>query len=275
MHLMYARFFTKALRDIGLLNFGEPFLRLYNQGHIIADGAKMSKSRGNVVAPDEYVSSLGADIVRTYLMFVGPWDRGGDWSDGGINGIARWFNRVWDIWGRNPSAMNAADDSEGSRELRRKLHQTMRKVYQDLDAFKFNTAVAAMMELTNLMQRVWEDNSASAAAWNETRRAMLVLLAPIAPHLSEELWERLGQHYSVHQQSFPEWDDDLAAEETVTLVVQVDGRVRDRLSVAPDLDEDGAKELAFAQANVQRHLEGKEVTKTVYVPGRLLNLVTG
>ena len=275
MHLMYARFFTKALRDIGLLNFGEPFLRLYNQGHIIADGAKMSKSRGNVVAPDVYVSTLGADIVRTYLMFVGPWDRGGDWSDGGINGIARWFNRVWDIWGRNPSAMNAANDSEGSRELRRKLHQTMRKVYQDLDSFKFNTAVAAMMELTNLMQRVWEENSASAAAWNETRRAMLVLLAPIAPHLSEELWERLGQAYSVHQQSFPEWDDDLAAEETVTLVVQVDGRVRDRLSVAPNLGEDEAKELAFAQANVQRHLEGKEVTKTVYVPGRLLNLVTG
>ena len=275
MHLMYARFFVKALRDIGLLSFDEPFLRLYNQGHIIADGAKMSKSRGNVVAPDEYVSTLGADIVRTYLMFVGPWDRGGDWSDSGINGVARWYNRVWDIWSRDPAAFTASDDAEGSRELRRKLHQTMRKVYQDLDAFKFNTAVAAMMELTNLMQHVWEDGSASPGAWNEARRSMLVLLAPIAPHLAEELWERLGQPYSVHRQSFPEWDDDLAAEETVTLVVQVDGRVRDRLSVAPDLDEAEAKALALAQANVQRHLEGKEVTKAVYVPGRLLNLVTG
>ena len=274
MHLMYARFFTKALRDIGLLGFGEPFLRLYNQGHIIADGAKMSKSRGNVVAPDEYVAALGADIVRTYLMFVGPWDRGGDWSDSGINGIARWFNRVWDIWSRDPAGLTANDDSEGSRELRRKLHQTMRKVYQDLDAFKFNTAIAAMMELTNLMQRVWEDNSASAQAWNDTRRAMLVLLAPIAPHLAEELWERLGERASVHGQSFPEWDDDLAAEELVTLVVQVDGRVRDRLSVAPDIAEDEARELALAQSNVQRHLEGKDVTKAIYVPGRLLNLVT-
>ncbi len=274
MHLMYARFFTKALRDVGLLNFDEPFLRLYNQGHIIADGAKMSKSRGNVVAPDEYVATLGADIVRTYLMFVGPWDRGGDWSDGGINGIARWFNRVWDIWSRDPAGLNGSNDSEGSRELRRKLHQTMRKVYQDLDAFKFNTAIAAMMELTNLMQRVWEDNSASARAWNQARRSCLVLLAPIAPHLAEELWERLGERRSVHLQSFPEWDDDLAAEETVTLVVQVDGRVRDRLPVAPDLGEDEAKEIAMAQANVQRHLEGKEVTKAVYVPGRLLNLVT-
>ena len=241
MHLMYARFFTKALRDVGLLNFDEPFLRLYNQGHIIADGAKMSKSRGNVVAPDEYVAALGADIVRTYLMFVGPWDRGGDWSDGGINGIARWYNRVWDIWSRDPAGLTSSDDSDGSRELRRKLHQTMRKVYTDLDAFKFNTAIAAMMELTNLMQHVWEDNSASAGAWNETRRAMLVLLAPIAPHLAEELWERLGEGYSVHGQSFPEWDDDLAAEETVTLVVQVDGRVRDRLSIAPDLGEAAAK----------------------------------
>ena len=274
MHLMYARFFTKALRDVGLLSFDEPFLRLYNQGHIIADGAKMSKSRGNVVAPDEYVAALGADIVRTYLMFVGPWDRGGDWSDGGINGIARWYNRVWDIWGRDPAGLTSSDDSDGSRELRRKLHQTMRKVYTDLDAFKFNTAIAAMMELTNLMQHVWEDNSASAGAWNETRRAMLVLLAPIAPHLAEELWERLGEGYSVHGQSFPEWDDDLAAEETVTLVVQVDGRVRDRLSIAPDLGEEAAKELALAQANVQRHLEGREVVKAVYVPGRLLNLVT-
>ncbi|MDE2969139.1 MAG: leucine--tRNA ligase [Chloroflexota bacterium] len=274
MHLMYARFFVKALRDIGLLSFDEPFLRLYNQGHIIADGAKMSKSRGNVVAPDEYVSTLGADIVRTYLMFVGPWDRGGDWSDSGINGVARWYNRVWDIWSRDPAGLTASDDAEGSRELRRKLHQTMRKVYQDLDAFKFNTAVAAMMELTNLMQHVWEDNSASPQAWNEARRSMLVLLAPIAPHLAEELWERLGETYSVHQQSFPEWDDDLAAEELVTLVVQVDGRVRDRLSIAPDLGEDEAKDLAMSQANVQRHLEGKEVAKAVYVPGRLLNLVT-
>ena len=275
MHLMYARFFVKALRDIGLLSFDEPFLRLYNQGHIIADGAKMSKSRGNVVAPDEYVAALGADIVRTYLMFVGPWDRGGDWSDGGINGIARWYNRVWDIWSRDPAGLAASDDAEGSRELRRKLHQTMRKVYQDLDAFKFNTAIAAMMELTNLMQHVWEDNTAGADAWNETRRAMLVLLAPIAPHLSEELWERLGEPYSVHAQPFPAWDDDLAAEETVTLVVQVDGRVRDRLAIPPTLTENEAKALALAQPNVQRHLEGKEVTKAVYVPGRLLNLVTG
>jgi len=274
MHLMYARFFTKALRDIGLLEFDEPFLRLFNQGHIIADGAKMSKSRGNVVAPDEYVQSVGADVVRTYLMFVGPWEGGGEWVDGGINGITRWYNRVWDLLERDPGILKASDDSDGSRELRRKLHQTMRKVYQDLDTFKFNTAIAAMMELTNTLQKMWDVGSASKASWMETRKAFLVLLAPIAPHLAEEFWERIGEKGSIHLQSFPQWDDALAVEETVTLVVQVDGRVRDKLPVPVGIAEDDAKELALSQDNVKRHLDGKTIAKVVYVPGRLVNIVT-
>ena len=274
MHLMYARFFTKALRDIGLLEFDEPFLRLFNQGHIIADGAKMSKSRGNVVAPDEYVQSLGADVVRTYLMFVGPWEGGGEWVDGGINGITRWYNRVWDILERDPGILKANDDADGSRELRRKLHQTIRKVYQDLDLFKFNTAIAALMELTNTMQKVWDAGSASKASWVETRKAFLVLLAPISPHLTEEFWEGIGEKQSVHLQSFPTWDDALAVEEMVTLVVQVDGKVREKLPVPLDIAEDDAKELALSQDNVKRHLEGRTVAKVVYVPGRLVNIVT-
>jgi leucyl-tRNA synthetase len=274
MHLMYARFFTKALRDIGLLEFDEPFLRLFNQGHIIADGAKMSKSRGNVVAPDEYVQSVGADVVRTYLMFVGPWEGGGEWVDGGINGITRWYNRVWDLLERDSGILKASDDSDGSRELRRKLHQTMRKVYQDLDTFKFNTAIAAMMELTNTLQKMWDVGSASKTSWMETRKAFLVLLAPIAPHLAEEFWERIGEKGSIHLQSFPQWDDALAVEETVTLVVQVDGRVRDKLPVPVGIAEDDAKELALSRDNVKRHLDGKTIAKVVYVPGRLVNIVT-
>jgi leucyl-tRNA synthetase len=274
MHLMYARFFTKALRDIGLLEFDEPFLRLFNQGHIIADGAKMSKSRGNVVAPDEYVQSVGADVVRTYLMFVGPWEGGGEWVDGGINGITRWYNRVWEILERNPGSLKASDGSDGSREVRRKLHQTVRKVYQDLDTFKFNTAIAGLMELTNLLQRIWEEGSASKASWVEARKAFVVMLAPIAPHLAEEFWERIGEKGSIHLQSFPAWDDALAVEEMVTLVVQVDGKVRDKLPVPLDISEADAKELAMAQDNVKRHIEGKAVAKIVYVPGRLLNIVT-
>ena len=274
MHLMYARFFTKALRDIGLIEFDEPFLRLFNQGHIIADGAKMSKSRGNVVAPDEYVVSLGADVVRTYLMFVGPWERGGEWVDSGINGITRWYNRVWDILERDPGLLKSTDESEGSRVLRRKLHQTMRKVYQDLDTFKFNTAIAAMMEFTNALQKVWDEGSASKAVWIESCKSFVVLMAPIAPHLAEEFWERIGEKTSVHLQSFPTWDDTLVVEEMVTLVVQVDGKVRDKLLVPLDIKEAEAKDLSLAQENVQRHLKGRSVTKIVYIPCRLVNIVT-
>jgi len=272
--LMYARFFTKALRDIGLLSFDEPFLRLFNQGHIIADGAKMSKSRGNVVAPDEYVQSVGADVVRTYLMFVGPWEGGGEWVDGGINGITRWYNRVWDILERDPGILKADDDADGSRKLRRKLHQTIRKVYQDLDMFKFNTAIAALMELTNTLQKVWDAGSASRVVWVEARKAFLVLLAPISPHLAEEFWERIGEKQSVHLQSFPSWDDGLVVEEMVTLVVQVDGKVREKLPVPLDITEDDAKELALSQDNVQKHIDGRTVAKVVYVPVRLVNIVT-
>lgn len=274
MHLMYARFFIKALRDIGLLDFDEPFLRLFNQGHIIADGAKMSKSRGNVIAPDEYVVSLGADVVRTYLMFVGPWERGGEWVDSGINGITRWYNRVWDILQHDPSELKPSDESEGSRVLARKLHQTIRKVYQDLDTFKFNTAIASMMEFTNTLQKVWDEGSASRAVWNECRKAFVILMAPIAPHLAEEFWERIGEKTSVHLQIFPSWDDELVVEEMVTLVIQVDGKVRDKLQVPLDIKEAEAKELSLARENVQRHLQDRGIAKFVYVPGRLVSIVT-
>ena len=275
MHLLYARFFIKALRDMGLLEFGEPFLRLYNQGHIIAEGAKMSKSRGNVVTPDPYVEALGADVVRTYLMFVGPWDRGGEWSDAGINGVARWLNRVWDLAQRDPASLSGVSpQSDGTRELQRKLHQTVRKVYGDLDAFKFNTAIAALMELSNSMQRGWEERSVAPKAWRETVQTLLLLLAPIGPHIAEELWERMGNHYSIHSQPFPAWDEALAAEEVITLVIQVDGRVRDRLSIPVSTDEEEAKRLALEQPNVQRYLQGRDVSRVVYVPGRLVNVVT-
>ena len=286
MHLLYARFFIKALRDMGQLEFGEPFLRLFNQGHIIAGGAKMSKSRGNVVTPDPYVEELGADIVRTYLMFIGPWDRGGEWSDSGINGVARWFNRVWDLVTRDSATLDAsptrsggAPDSDAPSEpnavrgLRRKLHQTVRKVHGDLDAFKFNTAIAALMELSNELQDAWEARGIDAATWREALRAFLLMLAPMAPHLAEELWERTGQAYSIHSQPFPTWDDAVAASEVITLVVQVNGKMRDRFEVPADIGEEEATRLALARPKVQRHMGGKAPAKVVYVPGRLVNVV--
>ena len=273
MHLLYARFFTKVLRDLGLIKFNEPFVRLFNQGTIVADGAKMSKSRGNVITPDPYVKQFGADVVRTYLMFLGPWEQGGEWSDGGINGVARWMNRVWDLCRREPSSSRG--DVETMRGLRRKLHQTLRKVHNDLERFKFNTAIAAMMELSNAMNQAWSEKSVDQETRSECVEKLLLMLASFAPHMTEELWEKTGHGYSIHQQAFPEWDEELASEEVVTLVVQVNGRLRDKLQVPSGISEDEAKRLAMESERVKVHVGDKEVKRIVYVPGRLVNVVIG
>jgi len=272
MHLLYSRFFTKALRDIGLIDFDEPFLRLFNQGVILGeDHEKMSKSRGNVVNPDEVVGDLGADAVRCFLMFIGPWDQGGPWSDVGINGVARWLNRVWDIVHRDPSNLNPRKDE--SEETIRELHQTIRKCHDDLDRFKFNTAIAALMEFSNHLNKVWAESSVNTTTWNECIEKFLLLLAPIAPHITEELWEITGHNYSIHNHSYPIWDDGLAADKSITLVLQVNGKVRDRIQVAPDINEDAAQELALASPKIKTFIENKTVNKTIYVPGKLINLV--
>ena len=275
MHLLYARFFIKAMRDIGLVDFDEPFLRLFNQGVILgSDHEKMSKSRGNVVNPDDVVGIMGADAVRCFLMFIGPWDQGGPWSDVGINGVARWLNRVWALVERNPEDLDSgATDPQVVRDTVRILHQTVRKCHGDLDRFKFNTAIAALMELVNHLSKVWAEASVDPDTWRESIEKFLLMLAPIAPHISEELWERTGHRYSVHMQSFPEWDESLAADETITLVVQVNGKVRDRIEVPAGIDEPTAHQLALASAKVQPYTEGKVVNKAIYVPGRLVNVV--
>ena len=273
MHLLYSRFFIKALHDMGLVDFEEPFLRLFNQGVILGqDHEKMSKSRGNVVNPDDVVGVLGADAVRCFLMFIGPWDHGGPWSSEGINGIARWLNRVWDIVSRDGAALDGSNGS-ASRDTERLLHQTVRKCYNDLDRFKFNTAIASLMELTNHLNKVWAESSVEPEIWNECIEKLLLMLAPMAPHMTEELWERTGRAYSIHRQSFPGWDDDLAADEVFTLVVQVNGKVRDKLEVPVGIPESEAQELALASPRVQGFLDGKSINKTVYVPGRLVNVV--
>ena len=273
MHLLYSRFFTKAMRDMGMLNFDEPFLRLFNQGTIIAGGSKMSKSRGNVISPDAYVEVFGADVVRAYLMFLGPWDQGGDWTDTGINGISRWTNRLWDLFQRDPSELpNAVNDSDAA-DTRRKLHQTIEKVYTELDRFKFNTSIATLMEFTNHLSQAWNSNSVDPDLWRECTENFLLLLAPFVPHLAEELWERNGHPYSIHNQSFPKWDPALTAEETITLVIQVNGRLRDRLQSPASITEDAVKEMALASPRVQTHTQGKQIRKLIYVPGRLINIV--
>ena len=274
MHLLYARFFTKAIRDLGLIDFDEPFVRLFNQGTIIAQKQKMSKSRGNVINPDEYVAELGADVIRAYLMFIGPWEQGGEWDDSGINGINRWFNRTWNLVleGEGISFPQQGDPA-AARELSHRTHKTIKKVAEDLDRFHFNTMLACLMEFTNHLTRVAADKSVTKPAWQEAVEALLLLLAPTAPHMCEELWSRTGHPYSIHQQPFPVWDEQLAAEEEITLVVQINGKVRDKVCVPASINEAEAREMALSQPRVKAHLEGKEVTRLIYVPGKLVNLV--
>ncbi|MCA9982216.1 MAG: class I tRNA ligase family protein, partial [Anaerolineales bacterium] len=274
MHLIYTRFFTKAMRDMGLVNFDEPMLALYNQGMVLGpDGEKMSKSRGNVVAPDSLVDQYGADTVRTYLMFFARWEQGGPWNYDGIKGPQRLLYDVWES-ARTAVSYAANQPSEkATRDLRRKTHQTIRKVTDDFEAFAFNTAVAAIMELRNDIKAAIDAQQAAPEAVSEAVDSMLLLLAPIAPHITEELWAQRGRDYSIHQQNWPMWDADIAKDEVITLIVQVNGKVRDRMDVAVDISEEAAKEAALASENVQAHLDGKPPRKVIYVPGRLVNIV--
>ena len=272
MHLLYSRFFARAAKDLGIVDFKEPFTRLFNQGTIIAGKAKMSKSRGNVVAPDEYVSRQGADAVRVYLMFIGPWDQGGEWDDSGLAGVSRWLNRVWNLV-LSPAQTTRQASDEQVRELRRMTHKTIRRVTEDIERFRFNTMVAALMEYTNYLTRLKESGPVDAAGWQEAMRSLMLLIAPSAPHLAEELWARTGNEYSIHNQPWPEWDAELAAEEEITLVVQVNGKVRDRILVPVDVSEERAKEIALSSEKVRPYVDGKQTLRVIYVPGRLVNVV--
>ncbi|XUW99950.1 MAG: leucine--tRNA ligase [Dehalogenimonas sp.] len=271
MHLFYSRFFTMALRDMGRLPFGEPFKRLFNQGVITSQHQKMSKSKGNVVNPDKYVGELGADTVRAYLMFVGPWELGGDWNDSGIGGMSRWFNRVWKLALEeyNPTDFDSAADAA----LIRKTHQVVRKVNLDIDKLQFNTMLAALMDYTNYLATVKDSGKVSIETWNKAIESLTLMLAPTAPHLTEEIWQRLGKPYSIHNQSFPSWDDELAKEPEITLVVQVNGKVRARIQAPADITECQATDLSMSNDRVKEFTAGKTVKSVVYVPGKLVNVV--
>ncbi len=269
MHLLYTRFFTKAIRDMGIIDFGEPFLKLFNQGIILCGHQKMSKSKGNVVNPDEYVLELGADTVRAYLMFLGPWDQGGEWDDSGINGLSRWLNRVWNLALDEYVSRGTGSDEE----LVRLTHQTIKKATEDAEKMRFNTMVAALMEFSNYLGKVKEAGSASISIWKESIKALILLLSPTAPHLAEEIWEKLGYGYSVHNQKWPEWDEALTKTEEITLVVQVNGKVRERLNVPASISADEAKKAAAAAEKVKPFLEGNQIVNIIYVPGKLVNIV--
>ena len=269
MHLLYVRFFTKFIRDLGLIDFGEPFRKLFNQGIILKDHTKMSKSRGNVVNPDDYVATLGADTVRTYLMFIGPWDQGGDWDDSGISGTHRWLNRVWTLATEAYTSLA----SDGDDELKRMMHQTIKKVTEDIERVHFNTMIAALMEYTNYLGKVRETRNVGNGVWQEAVKNLLLLIAPATPHLAEELWSLQGYGYSVHNQSWPVWDEAYVTRDEFTLVVQVNGKVREKITAPLSITEEEAVGLAKTQEKVKSHLDGKQVVKVIYVPGKLVNIV--
>ena len=273
MHLLYVRFFWKAARDMGIVEGDEPMLRLFNQGVILGpDGNRMSKSRGNVVAPDEQVEKYGADAFRCQLMFVGPWDQGGPYNPTGMAGIVRWLNRVWSL-ALEPPELVDDPGSAVARELRRSTHKTIQGVTADIEEFAFNTMISKLMEHSNAMQKAREAGPVDRQAWQEAIETTLLLMAPLAPHITEELWERLGKPYSIHIQRWPEADPELAREDEVEIVLQVNGKVRDRLRLPADATEEQARQVALASPRIQEWLGGKEPKRVIYVPGRLLNVV--
>jgi len=276
LHLLYARFFTKALRDLGLIDANEPFKRLRNQGIILGeDNEKMSKSRGNVVNPDPLVAEYGADTVRAYLMFIGPWDQGGPWNYQGIEGVSRFLNRVWALVAGGDGAGNgeAAHDADAA-SLRRAVHHAVKEITEDLEGFRFNTAIAELMTLLNAMYKARPRRSALGREWEDAVRTFLLLLAPIAPHLAEELWHRSGFAGSVHLQAWPTFDPAALVAETVRMAVQVNGKVRGQIEAPKDADEASLLALAKAEQNVARYLEGVGLKREIVVPGRLVSFVT-
>lgn len=272
MHLLYSRFFTKAFRDMGYLNFDEPFASLVHQGVILGpDGERMSKSRGNVISPDEYVNKYGADAFRMYLGFGFSYVEGGPWNDGGIKAIYKYMERVERLVER---IQNAADDHDTMGEEEKKvnfvLHNTIKSVTADLTNFSFNTAIARLMELTNALYR-YTDGPINKAYALKTIKTMMKLMAPFAPHFAEELWERLGGEYSIFNQSFPEYDESALAQEEVTYPLQVNGKVRERFSVPTDLDKAGIE--AYVREHFASYWEGRQLLKLIVVPGRIVNVV--
>jgi leucyl-tRNA synthetase len=273
MHLIYTRFFHKALRDMGITEGPEPMLKLRNQGMVLGeDHEKMSKSRGNVIAPDKLVGAYGADTVRAYLMFFSRWDMGGPWNSSGIDGSSRWVRRVWGMVLEQDPNQKKAD--EGTiRNLRRKVHQTLRSVTRDFEQFEFNTIVSALMELLNEMLKAKSAGAQGTAAWNEAIDIYLKMIAPVTPHMAEELWEHLGKPYSIHTQFWPKVDDEAAVEDALIIPVQVNGKLRERITVAVDASDDEVKTAALENRNIQKHLEGKKPRQVIYVRGRLVNIV--
>uniref|UniRef100_A0A831XLC3 Leucine--tRNA ligase n=1 Tax=Geobacter metallireducens TaxID=28232 RepID=A0A831XLC3_GEOME len=283
LHLLYARFFTKALRDLGYVNVDEPFTNLLTQGMVIKDGAKMSKSKGNVVDPDALISRYGADTARLFSLFAAPPEKDLDWSDQGVDGSFRFLNRVWRLvcdlrpFVGTGGSVDPASLSDAARALRRTVHKTIRKVTDDIDErFHFNTAIAAIMELVNAIQAFEPRNAPeNGPVLTEAIESVVLMLSPFVPHVAEELWEALGHQGGVEAAGWPAFDPAAAVDEELLIVVQVNGKLRGKVTVAAGASEEQVKAAAFEDEKVKPWLEGKQLRKAIYVPGKLLNIVVG
>ncbi len=249
-----------VLKDAGYIDFEEPFTRFRAHGLIVREGAKMSKSKGNVVNPDQYIDEWGADAFRTYLMFLGPFEEGGDFRDKGISGVKRFLDRLW------KSVHDARREGDADVEVLRKLHQTIRKVGDDTARLSYNTAIAAMMEYMNTLR------AGERTPHADEVRALVQLVSPFAPHIAEELWSVLGETRSIFDSGWPSYDEALVVEDRVTMAVQVSGKTRGTITVAKGASQEEAVAAAMAEANVAKFVTG-EIRRVIFVPGRLLNLV--
>ena len=276
LHLLYARFVTKVLHDIGLVDVEEPFARLFTQGMLVKDGAKMSKSRGNVVSPDHYYSRYGADAIRLFELFIGPPTDDAIWNDNGVEGTFRFLDRVWRMGTAEVGRLVDRDENPRDREVLAIAHRTLKKVTEDIDRFRFNTAVAALMGLANsLIDYLNSPEGGRRATFDEAFRIMILMLAPMAPHMTHELWERSGRGPMLAVESWPAWDPGLVRQDTVTMVIQVNGRVRDRVQVSSEIDPVDAERIALESKKVMALLDGKKVEKIIARPPNLVNIVTG
>lgn len=271
LHLLYSRFWTKAARDMGLVTQDEPFAALRNQGIILGeDNEKMSKSRGNVIDPDDLVREYGTDTVRVYLAFIAPWEVGGPWSPSGINGPAKWLSRVWSLYF---DSVEGPKENIGEAELRQKVHATLKKVTGDFERLSFNTMVAALMELTNTLVKAKRSDVYGSPAWNEALNLFNLMLAPITPHIAEEIWHERGHTESVHLQAWPQADERALVKGTMTVAVQVNGKLRGQIEVVTGADKDLVLAAARAEEAVAKFVDGKETVKEIYVPGKIVNIV--
>jgi len=288
LHLLYARFFTKALRDLGYVNVDEPFQNLLTQGMVCLDGSKMSKSKGNIVSPEVIIGNYGADTARLFILFAAPPERDLEWSDQGVEGCYRFLNRVWRLVAQYEpvikETLNQAQSADqaghwesldaSGKEMRRQTHLAIQRVTIDIGTrYNFNTAISTIMEWVNALYLYKEQPTADAAVGREAVEAILLLLAPFAPHITEELWKEIGHTESVHKQSWPEVDEAALVQDEVTVVLQVNGKVRDRIIVSADISKAELEKIALAQPSISEWVTGKTIVKVITVPGKLVNLV--